>query len=405
MIKKLPLASWLAALAIACIARGASAHDGMDHTAPAGSPSARVELATGAAFAPNGQLYAVIKEGGHLLLLRSQDDGATWQPPLSVNAEPETIAADGDSQPRIAFARDGAALVSWTRPLARPYTGEIRLARLASGADAFDAPITLHRDRAEITHRFQNLIVAADGRVTALWIDKRDQEAAHTARQPYRGAAIYSAVSTDGGRSFAPERRVADHSCECCRIALALDQDGTPLALWRHVFAPNERDHALARLAPDGTPVDVTRATFDHWQVDACPHHGPALTVDAAGTRHAVWFNVRDGQARVFYGRLTADGVVGQRPVGGPRAAHADIASANGVLAIVWKEFDGELNRLRGLRSTDGGQSFTPLELAATAGGADQPRALVRDGRLYAFWRQAIEGPHLYPLTPAATDR
>jgi hypothetical protein len=54
----------------------------------------------------------------------------------------------------------------------------------------------------------------------------------------YRGAAIYAAVSTDGGRSFAPEVRVADYSCECCRIALAADRDGAPIALWRHVFAP-----------------------------------------------------------------------------------------------------------------------------------------------------------------------
>ncbi|WP_374246537.1 exo-alpha-sialidase [Zoogloea sp.] len=373
----------------------AAAHDAAMHTA---ARPARAELATAAAFGPDGTLYAVSKDGEHLQLFRSGDDGASWRGPLKVNARPEPIAADGDSQPRIAFNREGDLLVSWTKPLPRPYTGEIRLARLPAGGAAFDEPITVHRDRAEITHRFQNILAGPDGRVTAVWIDKRDQEAARGRKQPYRGAAIYAAVSADGGRSFAPENRVADHACECCRIALTADRDGTPIALWRHVFAPNERDHAIARLKPDGAPEAVARATFDRWQVDACPHHGPALAVDEAGTRHATWFNVREGEGRVFYGRIGAAGVEGQMPVGGPRAAHADIATADGVLAIVWKEFDGERNRLRGLRSTDGGRSFVPLELAATAGAADQPRLLARAGRLYAFWRQADEGFRLYPL-------
>lgn len=390
----LALAVWCGIAPTAALAHDAAQHDATTHVAR----PARSELATAVAFGPDGQLYAVSKEDGHLLLSRSADDGASWSTPQRVNAEPEAIAADGDSQPRIAFTRGGDLLVSWTRPLLRPYTGEIRLARRERGADAFDVPITVHRDRAEITHRFQNLVVDAADRVTVLWIDKRDQEAARARKQPYRGAAIYAAVSGDGGRSFAPEQRVADYSCECCRIALTLDRDGAPLALWRHVFAPNERDHALARLRPDGTPETVTRATFDHWKVDACPHQGPSLVVAPDGTRHAVWFNQRDGEGRVFYGRLAPNGVDGQMPVGGPRAAHADIASAAGALAIVWKEFDGEQTRLRALHSTDGGRHFTPLELAASTGNTDQPRAIVRGARLFAFWRQADAGFKLYPL-------
>jgi hypothetical protein len=50
------------------------------------------------------------------------------------------------------------------------------------------------------------------------------------------------------------------------------------------------------------------------------------------------------------------------------------------------------------MRSTDGGRSFETFEIAATAGAADQPRALVKGGKLYAFWRQANEGFRLYPL-------
>ncbi len=362
-----------------------------DDGRPAAASRARLELGTGAAFAPDGTLFAVSKEGEHLVLRRSADGGTRWSPPTLVNVVSEAIAASGDSYPKLAFTADGGVLVAWSKPLAKPHTGEIRLARSEDGGLSFAAPITVHHDRAEITHRFESLAVGADNLVTVAWIDKRDLEAAKAGQADYRGAAIYSAVSRDGGRTFAPERKVADHSCECCRIATAHDPDGAPLLLWRHVFAPNERDHALARLKPDGTPESVRRASFERWKIDGCPHHGPSLTVDARGTRHAVWFN--DG--RVHYGRLVEAGdglrVEGQRPVGGPRAAHADLGVAGGRLAIVWKEFDGERTRLHALVSADGGESFAPRELAATAGASDQPRLIRRGDDFYAFWRTEQE--------------
>ncbi|QDF99715.1 hypothetical protein CJ010_11000 [Azoarcus sp. DD4] len=371
-------------------APGTDGHAGTAH-------AARAELGASAAFAPDGTLHAVVKRGGHILLYRSSDAGRSWDAPATVNATPEPISADGENRPKIAFAADGAALVSWTRPLAKRFSGEIRLAR-GDGRGGFAAPITVHRDRREITHRFDSLLVAGDGRVVVAWIDKRDLEAAGAVGREYRGAALYAAVSDDGGKSFRPEVKIADHSCECCRIAVATDADGAPLLLWRHVFAPNERDHALARLAADGAPLAVERATFDRWRVDACPHHGPALAVAADGTRHAVWFNERDGEGRVFYGRLRNGTVEGQRPLGGERAAHADVAAAGGRVALVWKEFDGERTRLYAELSADGGGSFRRTELAATTGASDQPRILRRGDDFFAFWHTAGEGLRGYAL-------
>jgi hypothetical protein len=66
------------------------------------------------------------------------------------------------------------------------------------------------------------------------------------------GAALYYSVSEDSGATFKGDFKVADHSCECCRIALALTRDGKVAAMWRHVFEPNVRDHAFAILPSDG---------------------------------------------------------------------------------------------------------------------------------------------------------
>ncbi|CAL94772.1 conserved hypothetical secreted protein [Azoarcus olearius] len=392
-----------AALALAALAAPAAQAHGDHGAAPAATPAAaRPELGTSVAFAPDGSLHAVGVEGGHVLLYRSDDGGGHWQTRGVVNREPERISADGENRPKLAFMPDGAALVSWTKPLAKPYSGEIRFARAADG-EHFDAPITVHRNRDEITHRFDSLAVSGSGQVLVSWIDKRDLEAARRkqgTKADYRGAAVYAAVSTDGGRSFRPEVKLADHSCECCRIAIANDVDGVPVVLWRHVFGTNERDHALTRFDAAGKPGAVVRATFDRWHIDACPHHGPSLAIAGDGTRHAVWFNAREGEPRVFYGRLTGDAVEGQRSVGGERAAHADIAVAGrDVVAIVWKEFDGTRTQLRVELSTDGGRQFGEARtLAATEGASDQPR-LVRNGdRLLAFWRTEREGMRGYAL-------
>ena len=402
MIARFRLARAAAMAVVATFAAPATAQHAEHTPMAAAKPTAAKELGTSAAFAPDGKLWIARKEGQFVVVQSSDDDGRSWSGARLVNGQPEAISADGENRPKIAFTPAGEALVSWTKPLAKPYTGEIRLARSGDGGATFTPPITVHQDRSEITHRFESLLVGADGRITVAWIDKRDLEANKGKKDAYRGAAIYSAVSTDGGRNFAAEKKVADHSCECCRIAAALDRDGTPLLLWRHVFAPNERDHALARLKPDGSAKSVQRATFDHWQVDACPHHGPSLAVDARGTRHAVWFNQKGGEGRVFYGRLVPAGdaiqVQGQRAVGGPRAAHADLATAGSRVAIVWKEFDGERTVLQAMLSGDGGDSFQTATLAATDGASDQPRVLRRGDALFAFWRTDKEGFRLVPL-------
>jgi len=359
----------------------------------------RPELGSSAVFAPDGSLLVAAKQGEHVMIYRSADEGKSWSAPAAVNAQPEAISADGENRPKIAFAADGGLLVSWTHPFSKPNTGSVRFARADDGAH-FSAPVTVHQDKAIITHRFESMLPLPDNRVLMAWIDKRDLEVAKAGKTPYRGAAIYAALSTDGGRSFQPEYKLADYSCECCRVTSAIDRDGAPLFMWRHVFVPNERDHAIVRLKPDGSPEALQRATFERWKVDGCPHHGPSLVLDEKGVRHAVWFNQKDGEGRVFYGQLENLGkneISGQRTVGGPRAAHADIAAAGGKLAIAWKEFDGERTQLRAMVSADGGSTFTEIALGSTDGASDQPRVIRRNDKLFGFWRTEKDGFGLFP--------
>lgn len=363
----------------------------------------KAELGSSAAFAPDGQLVVVTKQGEHLVLYRSPNEGRTWTAPTLVNAQPEPISADGENRPKLAFTPDGGTLVAWTHPLAKPYTGQIRLARSDNGRD-FAAPLTVHRDTAEITHRFESLVVAPDGRVIVAWIDKRDMETAKAGKTAYRGAAIYSAVSSDGGRSFQAERKVADHSCECCRIGLAWDRDGAPLALWRQFFGRNTRDFALARLplAPDQAPDAPQRASDDNWAIDACPHHGGDLAVDAGGRYHLLWFTLGSTRQGLFY-RHSDDG--GRSfsiplPIGDPerQAGHPALLLVGKRVSIIWRDFAGDRFRLLVMTSNDGGDHWQPARvLAEAAGPADYPRPLATPQGGLVLW-QTAQGLQVLPL-------
>ncbi len=355
---------------------------------------ARLELAASAAFDLKGVLWAVSKSGGQVVLRSSTDAGKIWSAPQVVNAVAEGISADGDARPKIALGTQGEIYVTWTKPLSRPYTGDIRFARSLDGGKTFSAPVTVHADRQEITHRFDALAVTREGKLFIAWVDKRDLAALGKGAS-YRGAAVYFAVSDNQGASFRGDYKLADHSCECCRIGMLPRDDGSVLALWRHVFEPNVRDHALGVMYADGRVGPVRRATFDEWAVDACPHHGPSLAADGEGRVHAVWFTQGKKNAGVFYGRLRmkgAGGVDGLRRVGGEAAAHADLVATGKNVLVTWKEFDGTHSRLRAMISTDSGNTWRERDLLATAGASDQPRALEYGGRFHVFWNTQREG-------------
>ncbi len=362
---------------------GIAAESGHSHQM---SPE-QAEVGAQAAYDPAGILWAVHRVSGHVAVSRSEDDGRTWSNPVLVTRAPESIDAGGDARPKIALGPKGEVYVTWTKPLAEPYTGEIRFSRSLDHGRTFSAPMVVHHDHQVITHRFDTIAVNDRGQVFVAWIDKRDLAASK--ESDYRGAALYYAVSDDRGMSFRGDFKVADHCCECCRIALAARPDGTVVAFWRHIFEPNIRDHAVATLHADGHVSPVQRVTFEDWHIDGCPHHGPALAIDEAGTLHGVWFSGAPNAHGVFYGRLSDKHPAGLRRIGSDGAAHADIATSGRKVAIAWKESQNGRTFLRGLISTDAGDTWQPCELASVTGLSDHPRVLVHDGRFFVFWNSS----------------
>ncbi|MGY3040165.1 hypothetical protein ACVWWQ_001788 [Rhodanobacter sp. TND4EL1] len=361
------------------------ANDGMHMDMPKGP-----ELGASAAFDSHGRLYLVDAADGHVRLRHSDDDGRTLSAPVEVNAQAERIYAEGENRPKIAFGPHDELYVSWSQPRAQPYTGFVRFAHSVDRGEHFSPPITVHHDRAEITHRFDALAVDGRGRIVIAWIDKRDLTAATAAGKPYLGAAVYYSWSDDGGKSFVPERKLVDQSCECCRIALARMPDGQIAAFFRSIYGDNIRDHAFAVLRTDGKPSQVERATFSDWHIAGCPHHGPGLAIGNDGIRHAVWYEAKEAPT-IHYGQLDP-GHPPKHPlvIAGMGASHADVAVHDHTVWVVWNQVNANGYALVLRRSTDNGAHFDAArEIARSSGAVGSPQLLQKQGRAFAAWNTA----------------
>ena len=377
----------LSALAALFLSAGsAGAHDMPMH----GQHAAEKALGASAAFSAEGRLWLVTAHGGHVWLRHSDDFGKHLSKPVAVNKKAEPVSAEGENRPKIALGPKGEIYVSWTSPLPKPYTGRIRFARSHDGGKSFSAPITVHHDRAVITHRFDSLAVDGKGRILVAWIDKRDLEAARARQQPYLGAAVYYAWSDDRGTSFEKEKKLADQSCECCRIAIARTAGGKVAVFWRAVYGDNIRDHAFAILAHGKTPAPA-RATFTGWHIAGCPHHGPGLAMAADGTAHGVWFSAKDDRPTIWYGQIDPGKPPRHlRKLAGAGAAHADIAVHGQTVWTVWNQMAADGTALMLHVSHDGGTRFLPPRaIGHTAGQAGSPQLLQWKGKAYVAWNTA----------------
>lgn len=357
---------------------------------------AKPSLATTTAFDTKGRLWRASIQEGQVRVSNSGDHGKTFSTPVAANGVPEDIAGDGENRPKI-LVRNDVVYVSWTQALGKPMTGHIRFSRSLDGGKTFSPPLTVNDDPQIISHRFEAMGVNDRGQVTLAWLDKRDLAAAQREGRPYTGAAVYYAVSDDNGASFRPNRKLADHSCECCRVALAVEPEGTPVVFWRHVYGKNTRDFALARLDEKAEPV---RATHDNWEVDGCPHHGGAISIGADGVQHLVWFNNGPERHGLFYRSSSDRGQTFSVPHAfgneDAQAGHPDVLSLGQRVFVAWKEFDGKEASIREIHSTDSGRTWSaPRRLAATSGASDHPFLIGGQGKAYLSWQTEKDGLRL----------
>lgn len=347
-----------------------------------------------AAFDGRGNLWLAWTDLKYVYVQKSADRGGAFGRPVRVNRDPEAIAAHGESRPKIALGPEGHVYLTWVRNLGPRFTSHILFSRSTDGGRTFSAPRVVNDNRDVIGHAFDSLAVGRDGKVFIAWLDGRDSDRAKKEGRSFTGSSLYYTWSDDGGRTFRPDKLAAPGTCQCCRLQTVLDESGLPAVMWRHIFPDGIRDHALLRFRDWDTPGEVVRASFENWKIDACPHHGPGLAVDALGGFHAVWFSNAPGNSGLFYAFGGPEGrFAAPLRFGGPGAGHPHLTVGNGRVVVVWSEFDGHQNVVYAMTSSNRGASFTEARAVARAEGTADHPFLLRDGdSFYLSWQTRAGG-------------
>lgn len=308
----------------------------------------------------------------------------------------EATAWRGDA-PSVAVAQDGAVYIAWTaRAGGGAHATTLYVSASRDGGRSFGEPARVNDDSKPGVHGMHSLAVGEDGRVYVAWLDERDlpaaAEGAHE-KMPMHGEQnreVFFSYSSDGGRTFAKNRRVAVEACPCCKTALAVSRGGRVYVGWRQVLPGDFRHVAVASSADGGETFDApTVVSDDRWELRGCPVSGPALAAGEGERLTVVWFTAGDAGNPGLYSSESQDGgrtfaprrVLSEASVRGTPQLLSD---ARGVFAV----FEGE--------GADGSAALFEVSLdrengaasngRAQLGAGELPAAALLDGRIYAAY-------------------
>lgn len=351
------------------------------------------------AFGPDGRLWLAWIAGGHVLVASSGDRGQSFSSPVQVTTEKLNLDWGPDARPKIVLDREGRMTLAFSIFKDKAFNGQVLISHSNDGNSfAEPVPITPNTE----SQRFEAIALDADGTVFATWLDKRNRVQVQQSDQKYIGAGLFFAVSKDAGASYSDARMIKDNTCECCRVGLAFDGPGRPVVVFRNIFEDSMRDHAIVAFSDLDTPGEVHRVSQDDWQIAACPHQGPSLSI-SNGVYHLVWSTNGRVRKGLFYASSRDGGRTFSEPLPigqadrGPSRPFV-LAGPQGI-AMVWKEFDGDKSVVNLMVSHDDGQSWTtPRTIASTTDASDHP-LLISDGRrTFLSWMTKADGFHFQPI-------
>lgn len=262
-------------------------------------PTLRCASKVTPAFGADGTLWLTWMAGGQISVASSKDLGKSFSLAVAVSKEKLNLDWGPDARPKIVVGCDGRVAVAFSIFRDKAFNGQVFTARSVDGGQSFTAlrPITPNNE----SQRFEALALDSDGTVFAAWLDKRNRVPAEQVGKKYEGAALFVASSGDGGATYSEARMVKDNTCECRRLGMAFAGPGRPVVIFRNIFEGGIRDHAVVTLGDPATPADILRVSEDDWQIAACPHHGPSLSISATGNYHVTWYTNGKNRKGLFY--------------------------------------------------------------------------------------------------------
>lgn len=351
-------------------------------------------LFVSAAFGPDGRLWRIVPEKHHVYVDYSTDLGKTFSAPVLINTETQHIKVSGENRPGIAVDRSGRIYVIYTAESAQPVT--VYFSMSTDNGHSFSTPSPLS-DKASEANSFQGrLALNPKGQAYVFWHDERNRT---DWKQP-GNSIYYTTISGQSGHTAA--QKLSDTLCDCCRIAATFDNNAQPVLLARFIYPDGIRDHGLIKTQSDGKKPLEWRVTFDQWNIEACPDHGPAIAI-SDDKYHIAWFTQGSTRQGLFYAYSSDQGRHFSNPLAlgntGKLPSHPDVIAKGKRIILTWTEFDGSKTQLLAMQSNDGGQTWLPAKsIAESAAEVDFPFLLSNNGSVFVSWNSKNEGYRLIPV-------
>jgi hypothetical protein len=347
------------------------------------------------AAGPDGSVYVAWvnhdAKQADVMLAQFTRDGEMRGSPVRVNRQAGIATAWRGDQPSLAVAPNGSVYVVWT---ARVESGgehgtDLYLSVSSDRGQSFGSEVKINDDTAPNTHGMHSLAIANDGRIYVGWLDGRNVPKPKPSMKAEghhmeSNSELFLAYSTDGGRTFSANRKVATETCPCCKTSLAVSPDGTLYAGWRQVLPGNFRHIAVASSQDGGvtfsSPVIVSD---DRWVLQGCPVSGPSLSIDhSSGSLKVLWYAAGEAGAPGLYLSESRDNArsFSPRQLISDEAVYGTpvLASGNNNAIALWQTTGATETKMRKL-----GSAGSALSIASNA---ELPDGVFSNNRLFVAY-------------------
>ena len=403
--------SLLGALFLSMLASVGLAQAQMDHSLPMmGAASIKPAICIGSGLdcanaatpflLPDGKLLLAWTANGVVSVAQSSDLGKTFSIPVSIAEHGKSLDVGSDARPQIVSDKQGNVFLAYAFFKDANWNAQINTARSMDGGNTFSSPASLVQDGS--SQRFPSVLIGPDDSIFISWIDKRLVAAAKQGGEKRLGGSIAYAFSGDGGKTFQAEQFANESSCECCRIGTSLDPKNQAVIVYRAIFPGGIRDQASQVIGAKGVEP-IRRVSDDDWKTDACPHHGPSITVSGTGTFHVAWYTQGSKRSGVFYANSSNQGLRYSKPsrVGaeGANVSRPYLLAVGQQVWMVWKEFDGTHSLVYLKQSVDDGKTWgIPQMISKTSGYSDHPLLVNQGNTVFLSWLTRLDGYQLIQI-------
>ncbi len=303
--------------------------------------------------------------------------GSAKTAPVRVNPNAGEAKGWRGDPPTIAVGPDKTVYVGWTARVGAGHGTTLYLSASRDEGRTFDAPVKVNDDERPASHGMHSLAVSADNRVYMAWLDERNVAPSmeqmpgmnqKTMEHKEPNSEVFFAASADGGRTFSPNRRLANEICPCCKTALLAAPGNRVYVGWRQVLPGDYRHIAVAASMDGGESFAPSKiVSDDEWKITGCPVSGPALALAGDNALRVAWYTAGErGSAGLYWAESKDNGQTfsERKPLasGQVRGNPQLLADRQNNLFAVWESDDKEPRILSVRLAADGAATEgTPL--------------------------------------------